>query len=117
MLNIPWWSVLALVNTAVGAGVLAFPSAYFRTGWAAGLAMTAAVAALEALTLYQLCRLAEKTQSKSYQSLVRSFPCCHPPLIDSMPQDCKQQPLLQPLGCNAAACSAMPCWAGGRASP
>ena len=37
-------SVLALINSTVGAGVLSFPYAFRQTGWAAGLACTVAIA-------------------------------------------------------------------------
>lgn len=62
--------MLTLINSAVGAGVLSFPFALRATGWAAGLACIALVAATEAYTLYVLARFAEHAGAKSYGALV-----------------------------------------------
>jgi hypothetical protein len=64
-------SVLALINSTVGAGVLAFPFAFRQTGWAAGLACTFLVAVVEAFSMYVLARFAEATGSQTYSVLVR----------------------------------------------
>ncbi|KAL4457498.1 hypothetical protein ABPG75_012363 [Micractinium tetrahymenae] len=66
-------SVLTLINSAVGAGVLAFPFALRCMGWAAGLACIALVAATEAFTLYVLSRFAEHTGARSYSALVHQM--------------------------------------------
>lgn len=66
-------SVLTLINSAVGAGVLSFPFALRATGWAAGLACIALVAGTEAYTLYVLARFAEHAGAKSYGALVRQM--------------------------------------------
>lgn len=63
-------SVLTLINSAVGAGVLSFPFALSCTGWAAGLAAIAGIAAVEAFTLYVLSCFAEQTGATTYSSLV-----------------------------------------------
>lgn len=57
---------------AVGAGVLSLPFAFYAAGWAGGLLATAAVAAIEAFTLYVLARYAEVTGSATYSGLVRA---------------------------------------------
>lgn len=64
-------SVLTLINSAVGAGVLSFPFALRAMGWAAGLACIALIAATEAFTLFVLSRFAEHTGARSYPALVR----------------------------------------------
>ncbi|KAL4440716.1 hypothetical protein ABPG77_000425 [Micractinium sp. CCAP 211/92] len=66
-------SVLTLINSAVGAGVLSFPFALRATGWAAGLACIALIAATEAFTLYVLSRFAEHTGARSYPALVHQM--------------------------------------------
>lgn len=63
-------SVLALINSTVGAGVLAFPFAFRQTGWAAGLAGTLLVGVVEACTMFVLARFAEATGSQTYSVLV-----------------------------------------------
>jgi sodium-coupled neutral amino acid transporter 7/8 len=65
-------SVLTLINSAVGAGVLSFGFAFRCTGWAAGLLLTLFVAAVEASTLYVLSRYAERSGTKTYSALVRA---------------------------------------------
>lgn len=64
-------SVLTLISSAVGAGVLSFGYAFRQTGWLAGLIAVVAIASIEAFTLYVLSRYAEATQSRSYPALVR----------------------------------------------
>jgi hypothetical protein len=70
-------SVLTLINSAVGAGVLSFGFAFRCTGWAVGLLLTFFIAAVEAFTLYVLSRYAERSGTKTYSALVRaSAPAC-----------------------------------------
>ncbi|KAL4420656.1 hypothetical protein ABPG75_010312 [Micractinium tetrahymenae] len=66
-------SVFTLLNSAVGAGVLSLPFAFFAAGWAGGLLATIAVASIEAFTLYVLARYAEVTGSATYSDLVRKM--------------------------------------------
>lgn len=66
-------SVLTLINSAVGAGVLSFPFALRAMGWAAGLACIALIAATEAFTLFVLSRFAEHTGARSYPALVHQM--------------------------------------------
>ena len=47
-------SVLTLINSSVGAGILSFPFAFRAFGWAAGLAAVALIGSVEAFTLYVL---------------------------------------------------------------
>lgn len=63
-------SVLALISSAVGAGVLSFPYAFRSTGWLAGLIAVGAIAAAEGFTLYVVSRMAEYTKQRSYAALV-----------------------------------------------
>ena len=77
-----WASVFTMINVAVGAGVLSLPYAYSCTGWAAGLLLTAGVAAAEAFTLYTLTRLAAATRSTTYSELVSGLRC------SSCPKSC-----------------------------
>jgi hypothetical protein len=63
--------VLTLISSAVGAGVLSFPFALRCTGWEAGLACIAGIAATEAYTLYVLSKMAQHTGASSYSALVR----------------------------------------------
>ena len=65
-------SVVTLISSAVGAGVLSFPFALRCTGWAAGLACIAGIASVEAFTLYVLTKVAEQTGASSYSALVSS---------------------------------------------
>lgn len=51
--------------------MLSFPFALRATGWIAGLACIALIAATEAFTLYVLSRFAEHTGARSYPALVR----------------------------------------------
>lgn len=67
-------SYITLLNAAVGAGVLCFPSAFRDAGWAGGLLLLVSVAATEAFTLYVLSRYAESTGARTYSSLVRLPP-------------------------------------------
>lgn len=64
-------SYLTLLNAAVGAGVLSFPSAFRETGWAGGLILLLVVGLVEAFTLYVLSRYAESTGARTYTALVR----------------------------------------------
>ncbi|KAL4451420.1 hypothetical protein ABPG77_009492 [Micractinium sp. CCAP 211/92] len=66
-------SVFTLLNSAVGAGVLSLPFAFYAAGWAGGLLATATVASIEAFTLYVLARYAEVTGSATYSGLVRNM--------------------------------------------
>lgn len=63
-------STVTMMNSAIGAGILTLPYAFRCTGWVAGLACIAAVAALMSFTLYILSRFAEHTGSKTYGALV-----------------------------------------------
>ena len=52
-------SVVTLINSSVGAGVLSFPFAFKAFGWAAGLAVVVLIGTVESFTLYVLrCELA-----------------------------------------------------------
>lgn len=64
-------SVLALISSAVGAGVLSFPYAFRHLGWAAALVAVAGIAVAEGFTLYVVARFAEYTKQRSYAGLVR----------------------------------------------
>lgn len=66
-------SVFTMLNSAIGAGVLSLPFAFRAAGWAGGLLLTAAVAAVEGFTMYVLARYAEWTGSKTYSDLVRKM--------------------------------------------
>jgi hypothetical protein len=61
------------VLVAIGAGVLSLPFAFRAAGWAGGLLLTAAVAAVEGFTMYVIARYAEWTGSKTYSDLVRKL--------------------------------------------
>lgn len=65
-------SVLTLVNSSIGAGILALPLAFSCTGWAGGLAAVAFIACTEGFTLYVLARCAESTGARTYGGLVRA---------------------------------------------
>lgn len=65
-------SVLTLVNSSIGAGILALPLAFSCTGWAGGLAAVAFIACTEGFTLYVLARCAESTGARTYGALVRA---------------------------------------------
>ncbi|KAI7840595.1 hypothetical protein COHA_005745 [Chlorella ohadii] len=62
-----------LAEAAIGAGVLSLPFAFRAAGWAGGLLLTAAVAAVEGFTMYVIARYAEWTGSKTYSDLVRKM--------------------------------------------
>lgn len=47
-------SVVTLINSSVGAGVLSFPFAFRAFGWAAGLAVVVLIGTVESFTLYVL---------------------------------------------------------------
>lgn len=66
-------SIVTLINSCVGVGVLSLPYAFRSAGWAGGLALLAFVAVTEAFTLYVLSRYAEHTDSATYSSVVRSM--------------------------------------------
>ncbi|KDD73837.1 transmembrane amino acid transporter protein, partial [Helicosporidium sp. ATCC 50920] len=63
-------SLVTLINSAVGVGVLSLPYAFRCAGWAGGLFLIATIAATEAFTLYVLSRYAEFTRASSYSSMV-----------------------------------------------
>lgn len=50
-------SVVTLINSSVGAGVLSFPFAFRAFGWAAGLVAVVAIGSVESFTLYVLRRV------------------------------------------------------------
>lgn len=64
-------SVLTLVNSSIGAGILALPLAFSCIGWAGGLLAVALIACTEGFTLYVLARCAESTGARTYGALVR----------------------------------------------
>jgi amino acid permease len=64
-------SIVTLVNSAIGAGILALPYAFRCTGWAAGLATVFSLGATQAYTLFVLSRHAEYAGSTTYGALVR----------------------------------------------
>lgn len=47
-------SVVTLINSSVGAGILSFPFAFRAFGWAAGLAAVVLIGTVESFTLYVL---------------------------------------------------------------
>lgn len=63
-------SVRTLLSSAVGAGVLSLPYAFRCAGWAGGLFVVFAVAAVESFTLYVLSRYTEQSGTKTYTQLV-----------------------------------------------
>lgn len=64
-------SIVTLINSCVGVGVLSLPYAFRAAGWAGGLALLAFVAFTEAFTLYVLSRYAEHTDATTYSTVVR----------------------------------------------
>ncbi|KAL4856165.1 Proline dehydrogenase 1 [Chlorella vulgaris] len=66
-------SIVTLVNSAIGAGILALPYAFRCTGWAAGLATVFSLGAIQAYTLFVLSRHAEDAGSTTYGALVRKM--------------------------------------------
>ncbi|PRW56012.1 AAAP family transporter: amino acid [Chlorella sorokiniana] len=66
-------SVITLINSSVGAGVLSFPYAFRAFGWAAGLAAVVLIGSVESFTLYVLSRYAEYTKAGTYSGLVRKM--------------------------------------------
>lgn len=74
-------SVLTLINSSIGAGIVALPLAFSCTGWAGGLVAVAFIACTEGFTLYVLARCAESTGARTYGALVRlpgTEACLHP---------------------------------------
>lgn len=65
-------SIVTLINSCVGVGVLSLPYAFRAAGWAGGLALLAFVAFTEAFTLYVLSRYAEHTDATTYSTVVRA---------------------------------------------
>lgn len=70
-------SIVTLVNSAIGAGILALPYAFRCTGWAAGLATVFSLGATQAYTLFVLSRHAEEAGSTTYGALVRLIDRLH----------------------------------------
>lgn len=67
----PFFACVAnMVNTAMGAGVLAFPYAFRCTGWVAGLLLMLGVSGMEYLTLFILVQLGAKYKASNFQQLV-----------------------------------------------
>ncbi|KAL6772315.1 hypothetical protein ACKKBG_A29755 [Auxenochlorella protothecoides x Auxenochlorella symbiontica] len=64
-------SIVTLINSSVGVGVLSLPYAFRAAGWVGGLALLAFVATVEAFTLYVLSRYAEHTDAVTYAIVVR----------------------------------------------
>jgi hypothetical protein len=99
-------SIITMMNSAIGAGILSLPYAFRCTGWAAGIAAIVLLGAAEAYTAYVLCRFAEHTGSKTYGVLVsrkRQAGQHGPPLAST------------PLCCSNRRC--IGCWAGAPAWP
>lgn len=66
-------SIITMINSAIGAGILSLPYAFRCTGWAAGCAAILLLGAVEAYTAFVLCRFAEHTGSKTYGALVSGW--------------------------------------------
>jgi len=66
-------AVANLANAAVGAGVLAFPSAFRETGLAGGVVLTVLFAAIMGWTLHILGLASARAKRDSYQSVIRAL--------------------------------------------
>ncbi|KAA0157308.1 hypothetical protein FNF27_05035 [Cafeteria roenbergensis] len=66
-------AVANLANAAVGAGVLAFPSAFRETGLVGGVVLTLLFAAIMGWTLHILGMASARSSQPSYQGVIRSL--------------------------------------------
>lgn len=70
----PFFNCVAnMVNTAMGAGVLAFPYAFRCTGWLAGLLLMLGVASMEYVTLVVLTQFGAHYKASNFQQLVANI--------------------------------------------